>query len=72
MEASIVYKNVIYRIVSIGTAEVNRWKRKPTLTFSKKYCQAQYYLKKKRKKKVSAQLRNGSLQETSIINIRKY
>ena len=55
MEASIVYKNVIYRIVSIGTAEVNRWKRKPTLTFSKKYCQAQYYLKKKkRRKKVSA------------------
>lgn len=54
MEASIVYKNVIYRIVSIGTAEVNRWKRKPTLTFSKKYCQAQYHLKKKRKKKVSA------------------
>ena len=51
MEASIVYKNVIYRIVSIGTAEVNRWKRKPTLTFSKKYCQAQYYLKKKKKKK---------------------
>ena len=51
MEASIVYKNVIYRIVSIGTAEVNRWKRKPTLTFSKKYCQAQYYLKKKKEEK---------------------
>ena len=54
MEASIVYENVIYRIVSIRTAEVNRWKRKPTLTFSKKYCQAQYHLKKKRRKKVSA------------------
>ena len=51
MEASIVYKNVIYRIVSIGTAEVNRWKRKPTLTFSKKYCQAQYYFKKKKERK---------------------
>ena len=51
MEASIVYKNVIYRIVSIGTAEVNRWKRKPTLTFSKKYCQALYHLKKKKKEK---------------------
>ena len=51
MEASIVYKNVIYRIVSIGTAEVNRWKRKPTLTFSKKYCQAQYHLKKKKERK---------------------
>ena len=50
MAASIVYKNVIYRIVSIGTAEVNRWKRKPTLTFSKKYCQAQYHLKKKKEK----------------------
>ena len=50
MEASIVYKNVIYRIVSIGTAEVNRWKRKPALTFSKKYCQAQYHFKKKKEK----------------------
>ena len=58
MEASIVYKNVIYRIVSIGTAEVNRWKRKPTPTFSKKYCQAQYYLKKKRKKRF---LRNSEM-----------
>lgn len=58
MEASIVYKNVIYRIVSIGTAEVNRWKRKPTLTFSKKYCQAQYYLKKKGKKRF---LRNSEM-----------
>lgn len=58
MEASIVYKNVIYRIVSIGTAEVNRWKRKPTLTFSKKYCQAQYHLKKKERKRF---LRNSEM-----------